>query len=151
MAVNQSRTRLAKTMPFLRMLSKHYGAEKSAEVWAVVSKMLDDDELTMGVMTHMLNGGHVNREFDVKYWSDNGTYSRASGTGGKVPAIKMLRTWTGLGLKETKGAVDAAAKHQSTRFKIRKEYDPDGNLVDPDIDKFEKDMLNVGLIVELQE
>lgn len=148
MEIKPSRVRVSKTLAFLRMITKKYGAEKSAEVWAVVSKMIDDDELTMGVMTIMLKGGFDTNDFIVKHWHDDGT-TNGQGTGMKVQAIKMLRTWTLCGLKESKDAIDNASNHQSTSFKIHRKVDEHGELADIEYGLFLRDMASVGITVEL--
>jgi len=149
MEINKSRVRLFKTMTFLRMISRTYGAEKSAEVWAKISKILDDDELTMGVMTTMLNGGYGSSDFTITSWIDDGTITK-HGASMKVAAIKMLRQWTLVGLKESKDAIDAAQTGQSSQFKIHIKQDEDGNQLDIEYGQFEKDMRSVGITVELE-
>ena len=145
MEINPSRVRLRKTMDFLRMVSNHYGAEMSHEVWTELSKILGDDELTMGVMTTLLKGDSGTAEFRlVKWHRDVGGLACE----GKVPAIKKLREWTRVGLKESKDAVEEAEHGNGTNFKIAQRVDDDGEWISINHDQFEREMRAVGLDIE---
>jgi len=130
------------------MVNKQYGADKSHEIWTTVSKILDDDELTMGVMTTLLKGGFAGREFTVKRWVDNESTTARGGQ--KVKAIKTLRKWTRCGLKEAKDVVEAAKIGTSANMELAKQFNEHGDEVDIEYDKFEVDMISVGLTVEME-
>ena len=154
--MNPKSVMLSKTMSFLRATKRAYGEEKCAEVWTEVSKLIGDDELTMSVMQSLLTGAYSGHEIMLKQWRDFPVSSATSNyDSSKIPAIKTLRAWTMLGLKEAKNAVEGVAATNTMiepkQFKIAHKYwmTADGEELEIDYDKLLNDFKSVGLDVEI--
>lgn len=149
--INERQQALTKTMSFLRSIKRAYGDEKAMDVWSEVSKIINDDELTMAVMHSLLSGGYVGQDIVLLKWTNvpHGQYQHGS----KVPAIKAFRAWTGCGLKEAKDAIEAAENGQNAnqKFKIAKRYwqSPEGEDLEIPYQHMMRDFEEVGIEVEI--
>jgi hypothetical protein len=81
---------------FLESIARHYGPEKSIEIWDKMGEAMGQD-IKGHVFFAMLTGEGCNRVY-----IQGGTCNQA------VAAIKCIRTYTGYGLKEAKDAYDVS-------------------------------------------
>lgn len=82
---------------FLRSITEAYGTETGMELWEQIASVLDP-EVKGQIFFAMITGTYNDR-----------VHLRNLGTGATVNAvacIKEIRTWTGLGLKESKDIYD---------------------------------------------
>lgn len=142
--MKQTKTIVVKTLSILREIKKVYGADKADLVWQEMSKTIADDDLTLEIFTILLNGGQGASDFRLVKWHPDSTQS----ANGKVPAIRKLREWTRIGLKEAKDAVEAAETTQGSNFQIARRVDEDGEWLGIEYDRFEREMRAVGLDIE---
>ncbi len=130
-----------KALALLRSLNKEYGSEKAMEVWAGMSNLIDDGDLTLEVFKCLMNGGFKAQSFRLVYWD--------ASKKNKVAAIKAIRFWSGLGLKDAKKMVDAAEIGEENIIELKKVFDDNGNQMEIDYDNFNHAMKQEGLVVEL--
>jgi hypothetical protein len=150
--VCERQANLHKTLSWLRSVKRAYGDEKAMEVWSEVSKILDDDELTIGVLHCLMRGGYAGHDIILTKWTSLGHPTYENGT--KIPAIKTLRAWTGCGLKEAKDAVEAAEGIEShIKFKIARHHwfntETEQEMEIP-YEKMLRDFEEVGIEVEIE-
>ena len=98
---------LVRTLALLKELSREYGPVETHEIWEKLSDVIPDENLKMDVFKIMLSGGDIGYEFEIRYWDDNKN---------KIKAIKALRNWTEASLRDSKDAIDNAAKHVSLQI-----------------------------------
>lgn len=102
---------------FVRSLTKHYGAEKAMEVWEAMNEALGV-EVKGRVFFKMIEGSSAS---EVKFRIGN---IRANGN--SVAAIKLIREYTGYGLKQSKDLIDQSDYAQSsvimTDFRTRRAF-----------------------------
>jgi hypothetical protein len=82
---------------FMRSISEAYGAEKGMELWEQITSALDPD--VKGQIFFAMITGTYNDRVHLK-----GLGNTAMNNG--VSCIKEIRTWSGLGLKESKDMYD---------------------------------------------
>jgi hypothetical protein len=98
---------LISSLDMIRALNDLYGAELANELWGKLGETLGD-EIKLKVFTLMLTGelpGGTVRICGPIDWG----YTTGSGAQ-KVAGIKAIRAYTGMGLKEAKDAIEAAAE-----------------------------------------
>ena len=98
---------------FMESLARHYGAERSIEVWDKLGEALGQ-EVKSQVFFSMLTGESSNR-----MRVSRGTCTEA------VAAIKAIRQATGMGLKEAKDAWDLTAIKTVTIDNVQRELRSD--------------------------
>jgi hypothetical protein len=98
---------------FMESLARHYGAERSIEVWDQLGEVLGPDVKSQ-VFLAMLTGESSNR---IRV--SRGTCTEA------VAAIKAIRQATGMGLKEAKDAWDLTAIKTVTIDNVQRELRSD--------------------------
>jgi hypothetical protein len=98
---------------FMESLARHYGAERSIEVWDKLGEALGPDVKSQ-VFFSMLTGESSNR---IRV--SRGTCTEA------VAAIKAIRQATGMGLKEAKDAWDLTAIKTVTIDNVQRELRSD--------------------------
>ena len=140
---------VVKSLSFIRALKRKYGNEKAIEVWDAVVESINDPELTFEVYKCLMNGGFGSRTFTITHWYDGGP-PPSGNTNARVFAIKTLRTWTGVGLKESKESVESAEVSTPVTMKIIVRKDADGNEIEIDFEKFERDMRNCNFTIEME-
>jgi hypothetical protein len=79
---------------FMRSITEAYGAEEGQKLWDTIANTLDPD-IKGQIFFAMLTGNFSHKVVLLGYTE-----------GGKIPAIKAIRTVTGLGLKEAKDIAD---------------------------------------------
>jgi len=82
---------------FMRAITEAYGADKGLELWEQITGVLDPD--VKGQIFFAMITGQYNDRVLLKGLS-------AIGSANAVACIKELRTWSGLGLKESKDIYD---------------------------------------------
>lgn len=87
-------------MHFMRSITECYGAEKGMELWETIANTLDP-EVKGQIFFAMITGTYNNR-VHLKGLSTNNN---------GVACIKEIRTWTGLGLKDSKDIYDRMRNH----------------------------------------
>lgn len=110
---------------FMESLARHYGAERSIEVWDQLGQVLGPDVKSQ-VFLAMLTGESSNR---IRV--SRGTCTEA------VAAIKAIRQATGMGLKEAKDAWDLTAIKTVTIDNVQRELRSD----------FVRDLRRIGMRV----
>jgi len=98
---------------FMESLARHYGADRSIEVWDQLGETLGPDVKSQ-VFLAMLTGESSNR---IRV--SRGTCTEA------VAAIKAIRQATGMGLKEAKDAWDLTAIKTVTIDNVQRELRSD--------------------------
>lgn len=94
------------SLEMIRSLNDIYGAERANELWNSLGETLGN-EIKFKVFTVMLTGelpggaAYIIGPFNFSWDSDNGVE--------KVKAIKALRAFADLGLKEAKDLIESAA------------------------------------------
>ena len=76
---------------FMRSITEAYGADKGLELWEQIASVLDPN--VKGEIFFAMITGNYNDRIELRQVGD---YANA------VSCIKEIRTWTGLGLKESK-------------------------------------------------
>jgi hypothetical protein len=82
---------------FMRSITEAYGADKGLELWDQITSVLDED--VRGQIFFAMITGQYNDRILIK-----GVTHMA--VNNAVSCIKEIRTWTGLGLKESKDIYD---------------------------------------------
>ena len=82
---------------FMRSITEAYGADKGLELWEQITSVLDPD--VKGQIFFAMITGQYNDRILLK----GITHSAVNNA---VSCIKEIRTWTGLGLKESKDIYD---------------------------------------------
>jgi hypothetical protein len=82
---------------FMRSITEAYGADKGLELWEQITSVLDPD--VKGQIFFAMITGTYNDRILLKGVG-------ASGQNNGVACIKEIRTWTGMGLKESKDMYD---------------------------------------------
>lgn len=82
---------------FMRSISEAYGADKGLELWEQITSVLDPD--VKGQIFFAMITGTYNDRILLKGIS-------ASGQNNGVACIKEIRTWTGMGLRDSKDLYD---------------------------------------------
>ena len=82
---------------FMRAITEAYGADKGLELWEQITSVLDPD--VKGQIFFAMITGQYNDRILLK-----GLTTMASNNA--VACIKEIRTWTGLGLKDSKDIYD---------------------------------------------
>jgi hypothetical protein len=98
---------------FMESLARHYGAERSIEVWDQLGEVLGSDVKSQ-VFLAMLTGESSNR---IRV--SRGTCTDA------VAAVRAIRQATGMGLKEAKDAWDLTAIKTVTIDNVQRELRSD--------------------------
>jgi hypothetical protein len=98
---------------FMESLARHYGAERSIEVWDQLGEVLGPDVKSQ-VFLAMLTGESSNR---IRV--SRGTCTDA------VAAVRAIRQATGMGLKEAKDAWDLTAIKTVTIDNVQRELRSD--------------------------
>jgi len=98
---------------FMESLARHYGAERSIEVWDQLGEVLGPD-VKSRVFLAMLTGESSNR---IRV--SRGTCTDA------VAAVRAIRQATGMGLKEAKDAWDLTAIKTVTIDNVQRELRSD--------------------------
>lgn len=83
---------------FIRTITEELGADKGMEFWEDISRCLGDD-IKGRIFFEMLTGNNSGNK--VTFGGVNHHYHNT-----KVPAIKSIRNYCGLGLKEAKDIMD---------------------------------------------
>ena len=135
---------LLKSVAFVRELNRTYGHDKAHEVWQAVVDSVQDPELTFEVYKLMISGQHD--EFVLLKWDD--PREQGSEFSNMVSSIKTLRSYTGCGLKEAKEAIERAGDGIPARFRLLKQHDQNGNLIDFQYEIFQRDMQEALLHIE---
>ena len=129
---------VVRTLALLRSLGEVYGTERAMEIWEDLAKILPEDgDLKMEVFKAMLRGGHFGDEI----------YIISCKRDMKIAAIKALRYWAGIGLKEAKDIVEDAIHSNSSTVPIAPQFFDDGE--EPDYKQIVADCKAVGLNVEI--
>jgi len=95
---------------FMRAITEAYGAEEGMRLWETIASTLDPDvkgQIFFAMITGTYNDTIVLRR------------ANAAGIANRVAAIKEIRNWTGLGLKEAKDASDAVESGRSVRITVK--------------------------------
>lgn len=95
---------------FMRAITEAYGAEEGMRLWETIAGTLDPDikgQIFFAMLTGTYNDTIVLRR------------AQASGIANRVAAIKEIRNWTGMGLKEAKDASDAVESGRSVRITVK--------------------------------
>lgn len=82
---------------FMRSITEAYGAEKGMELWEQITGVLDPE--VKGQIFFAMITGTYNDKVELKGL-------KTSGTNNAVACIKEIRTWSGLGLKDSKDMYD---------------------------------------------
>jgi hypothetical protein len=82
---------------FMRSITEAYGADKGMELWEQITCVLDED--VKGQIFFAMITGQYNDRILLKGITHYATNNA-------VACIKEIRTWTGLGLKESKDIYD---------------------------------------------
>lgn len=82
---------------FMRSITEAYGAEKGMELWETITNTLDPD--VKGQIFFAMITGTYNDRVHLKGLGDAAVHNAVS-------CIKEIRTWSGLGLKESKDMYD---------------------------------------------
>lgn len=88
---------------FVRAVTEAYGAEEGMRLWDKLNETLDPD-VKGEVFFAMITGSYY----------DKITLHPSPNMSNRVAAIKSVRSWTGLGLKEAKDIVDAVTGYNGT-------------------------------------
>jgi len=110
---------------FMESLARHYGAERSIEVWDQLGEVLGPD-VKSRVFLAMLTGESSNR---IRV--SRGTCTDA------VAAVRAIRQATGMGLKEAKDAWDLTAIKTVTIVNVQRDLRSD----------FVRDLRRIGMRV----
>lgn len=97
-------------MHFMRAITEAYGAEQGMRLWETIADTLDPDikgQIFFAMITGTYNDTIVLRR------------AQASGIANRVAAIKEIRNWTGMGLKEAKDASDTVESGRSVRITVK--------------------------------
>lgn len=94
---------------FMRAITEAYGAEEGMRLWETIAATLDPD--IKGQIFFAMITGTYNDTIVLKR-------TLAAGMANRVAAIKEIRNWTGMGLKEAKDASDAVEAGRSVRIKV---------------------------------
>ncbi len=95
---------------FMRAITEAYGAEEGMRLWETIAGTLDPDvkgQIFFAMITGTYNDTIVLRR------------ANAAGIANRVAAIKEIRNWTSLGLKEAKDASDAVESGRSVRITVK--------------------------------
>ncbi len=95
---------------FMRAITEAYGAEEGMRLWETIASTLDPDvkgQIFIAMLTGTYNDTIVLRR------------AQASGIANRVAAIKEIRNWTGLGLKEAKDTSDLVESGMAVRIKVK--------------------------------
>lgn len=95
------------SLQFLRELKKHYGDEKVHKIWENLTDVIDDSDLKMEVFKAMLTGTTGGTNLILSEWDSSTVPQNSNYSNTKIPAIKLYRMITGLGLKESKDAIES--------------------------------------------
>jgi ribosomal protein L7/L12 len=90
---------------FVKSLTKHYGADKAMEVWEAMNVALGE-EVKGRVFFRMIEGSSAS---EVKF-----RLGDIRTNGSVIPAIKLVREYTGDSLRDSKIAVDQSEFSTST-------------------------------------
>ncbi len=82
---------------FMRSITEAYGSEKGVELWEQITSVLDPE--VKGQIFFAMITGTYNDKVEIRG-------IQASGTNNAVACIKEIRTWSGLGLKDSKDIYD---------------------------------------------
>lgn len=82
-------------LAFMRSITEAYGTDEGMKLWETIADSVDPD-IKAKIFFAMLTGEYINFITITGY-----------AQGQKVPAIKAIRTVTGLGLKEAKDICDS--------------------------------------------
>jgi hypothetical protein len=95
---------------FMRAITEAYGAEEGMRLWETIAGTLDPDvkgQIFIAMLTGTYNDTIVLRR------------AQAAGIANRVAAIKEIRNWTGLGLKEAKDTSDLVESGMAVRIKVK--------------------------------
>ena len=95
---------------FMRSITEAYGADEGMRLWETIAGTLDPD--IKGQMFIAMLTGNYNDTIVLRR-------SLAAGMANRVAAIKEIRNWTGLGLKEAKDASDLVESGMAVRLKVK--------------------------------
>lgn len=82
---------------FMRSITEAYGTDKGMELWEQIASVLDPE--VKGQIFFAMITGTYNDRVELRGISSTGHHNA-------VACIKELRTWSGLGLKESKDIYD---------------------------------------------
>lgn len=128
-----------RALALLRELGVAYGSTRAMEIWENMADIIDDGDLKMEVFKVMLSGGFTGTHVEIRDW--NGV--------AKVTAIKCLRKWCDVGLREAKEAVEAGRDKTKSAWEIRTTHDENDELITVPFNKLVKELEEAGLTVEL--
>jgi hypothetical protein len=97
-------------MHFMRAITEAYGAEEGMRLWETIANTLDPD--VKGQIFFAMLTGTYNDIIVLKR-------AQAAGITNRVAAIKEIRNWTGLGLKEAKDVLDLVESGLSVKITVR--------------------------------
>lgn len=112
---------------FIRSLCETYGHTQGMDVWDKIREVLGDQaasDIFLGMLTGDYQGLTVKSVGHLK-----------------IEAIKEVRNFTGMGLKEAKDFVEAVQYHGPKSI-------PDGAIPDSQVDNFILAMNRIGCVVE---
>jgi hypothetical protein len=82
---------------FMRAITEAYGADQGLELWEKIASVMDED--VKGQIFFAMITGTYNNRIHIKGLSH-------AASNNAVACIKEIRTWTGLGLKDSKDIYD---------------------------------------------
>jgi hypothetical protein len=137
---------VSKTISLLKQIQKDYSTAEAERIWTNIENAIDNVDLKMEVFKRLLSGSTHVDEVIITRWTATGNNAIA---GGKVQAIKLIRNLSGLGLKEAKDMVEAAAEGRQQTFKLMIKRDEDGAILDHDFRRAEADLSEANFEFEM--
>ena len=92
---------------FMRAITEAYGADQGLRLWETIADTLDGD-VKGQIFFAMITGTH-----------NDTIVLREIATSDYIAAIKEIRNWTGLGLKDAKDTVDLVREKRTAKIKVK--------------------------------
>lgn len=99
-------------MQFMRAITEAYGAEEGMQLWDTIASSLDPD-IKGQIFFAMITGTHNDTIVLKPGLAGSGVATN------RVAAIKEIRTWTGMGLKEAKDTSDMVEAGRTVKITVK--------------------------------